>query len=234
MGAVSTAPTRFDIPNLAADIAQLVGALGERSATLVGHDVGGLLAWTVAAQHPRVVNRLAVVGAAHPLRLRQALVTDPRGQGRASAYALRDFQLPRVPEVKLNDDAYVRGLFAAWSAPRWRASAEYPAEITRYVQALRIHPVAYCALEYFRWLVRSQLRPDGRRYAASLREPVHMPVLQLHGDLDRCVLARTAQGSGRYVAGDYEWHQLDGVGHFPHNEAPELVSAELIRWAKLA
>jgi len=25
---------------------------------------------------------------------------------------------------------------------------------------------------------------------------------------------------------------LDGVGHFPHNEVPELISGELIRWAK--
>jgi hypothetical protein len=27
---------------------------------------------------------------------------------------------------------------------------------------------------------------------------------------------------------------LDGVGHFPQNEVPELVSGELIRWAKLS
>jgi pimeloyl-ACP methyl ester carboxylesterase len=26
---------------------------------------------------------------------------------------------------------------------------------------------------------------------------------------------------------------LDGVGHFPHNEVPEVVSGELVRWAKL-
>jgi len=55
----------------------------------------------------------------------------------------------------------------------------------------------------------------------------------LHGDFDSCVLPATAQGSGMYVAGDYEWRTLDGVGHFPHNEVPELVSGEIIRWAKL-
>jgi pimeloyl-ACP methyl ester carboxylesterase len=60
------------------------------------------------------------------------------------------------------------------------------------------------------------------------------PVLQLHGDLDGCILPRTAQGSGRYVAGAYEWRTLDGVGHFPQNEASDLVSGELIRWAKQA
>ena len=58
-------------------------------------------------------------------------------------------------------------------------------------------------------------------------------MLHLHGDFDACVLPSTAQGSGQYVTGDYEWRVLDGVGHFPHNEVPELVSGELIRWAKL-
>jgi pimeloyl-ACP methyl ester carboxylesterase len=35
------------------------------------------------------------------------------------------------------------------------------------------------------------------------------------------------------VIGEYEWHVLEGVGHFPQNEVPETVSGELIRWAKL-
>ena len=83
---VSDKPPRgYDTPTLAADVAALVTALGERDAMVVGNDVGGLLAWTMAAMHPRVVRRLAVLGAAHPLRFRQAIFSDPRGQGRATS-----------------------------------------------------------------------------------------------------------------------------------------------------
>ena len=57
-GASDKPPRGYDAPTLAADIAQLVPALGERDAVLVGNNVGGLLAWTVAALHPRVVRRL--------------------------------------------------------------------------------------------------------------------------------------------------------------------------------
>ena len=46
------------------------------------------------------------------------------------------------------------------------------------------------------------------------------------------MLPRTAQGSGRYVIAPYEWRLLDGLGHFPHQEAPEAVTAEILRWAK--
>jgi len=40
---------------LAGDLAGLVRALGERRATVVGHAWGGLVAWTLAALHPRLV-----------------------------------------------------------------------------------------------------------------------------------------------------------------------------------
>ncbi len=231
-GASDKPPRGYDVATLAADIRQLVTALGETNAMIVGTDVGGLLGWTLAARHPRVVRSLAVLGTAHPLRLRSAIARRP-DQRSASMYVLRTFQVPRRAEHLLTrDDHYVRSLFDTWTGPRWRGTPGYVADVERYAEALRIHPVAYCAAEYFRWLVRSQLRPDGRRFAEALRAPVTAPVLHLHGDFDTCVLPATAQGSGQYVTGHYEWRVLDGVGHFPQNEVPDLVSGELIRWAK--
>ncbi len=97
---------------------------------------------------------------------------------------------------------------------------------------MTVPAVAHCALEYYRWAVRSVPRPDGLRLARLLAEPVTAPTLQLHGQLDPCLLPRTAQGSGRYVAAAYEWRLLDGIGHFPHEEAPDRVTGELLRWAK--
>lgn len=233
-GASDKTPRGYDATTLAADIAKLVTALGETDAVLVGNDIGGLLAWTVAAQHPQVVRRIAVLGAAHPLRLRQAVLTDRKGQRHASAYALKKFQVPRYGERLLtHDPGFVRQLFDTWSGPRWRGTPGYVTAVERYAEALRIHPVAHCSLEFFRWAVRSLPRPDGRAYAESMRTPIDKPVLQLHGDFDGCVLPRTAQGSSRHVTSSYEWQLLTGVGHFPQQEAPDRVSDELIRWAKL-
>lgn len=233
-GASDKPPRGYDATTMAADIAQLVTALGEQDAVVVGNDVGGLLAWTMAAQHPRVVRRIAVLGAAHPLRLRQAVFYGGGGQRRAWRYALGTFQVPRRGERLLTQDAdYLRQLFDRWSGPRWQASPSYPTAVGRYAEAMRIYKVAHCSLEFYRWMVRSLPRPDGRAYARSMQHPITRPVLQLHGEADRCVLPATAQGSSRHVSADYEWRLLPDVGHFPQHESPERVSDELIRWAKL-
>ncbi len=231
-GASDKPPRGYDIPTMTSDVAALVAALGESDAVLVGNDLGGLIAWSVAARHPRVVRSLVILGAAHPLRLRASLAHGS-DQRRASAYALRTFQIPRRPESLLGrDGAWVRRLYDRWSGPGWRGSAGYSEDVTRFAEAMRIHPVGYCAAEMFRWMWRSVLRRDGRRYAHSMRHPIAVPVLQLHGDCDSCVLPSSAQGSGQYVSAEYEWRVLEGIGHFPQNEAPELVSGELVRWAK--
>src|SRR5213595_3877609 len=69
-------PRGYDLVTAASDAAGLVRALGEANAVVVGHDWGGLVAWTMATYFPKVVRRLAVVSVAHPLRMRATLVID--------------------------------------------------------------------------------------------------------------------------------------------------------------
>ncbi len=230
-GASDKPPRGYDMPTLSADVAALIRALGEREAVVVGHDWGGLLAWTTAALHPRSVRRLVVLSTPHPRRLRAAMLD--RRQRRASRYALR-FQLPRLPERQLSrlDDDPVAELMRRWSGPDWVHTADFAEAVDRYRSAARIPQAAYGAMEYFRWAGRSQLRPDGLRYARRMSAPVTAPTLQVHGELDPCVLVSSARGSGRYVAGAYEWRELPGVGHFPQEEAPDRVSRLIADWAR--
>jgi pimeloyl-ACP methyl ester carboxylesterase len=231
-GASDKPPRGYDLPTQSADIAALITSLGEQDAMLVGNDVGGLIAWMVAAQAPDEVRRIAVLGAPHPVVLRRSILRNPRGQGRASSYALGLFQLPRIPERRLTrDDAYVRALFQRWTGPAWRDTADFDEAVDRYAAALRLQPTAHCALEFYRWMVRSVPRSDGRRAAAGARRPVTSPVLQIHGSADACTLVKTARGSAQYVSAEYEWCGLDGVGHFPQEEASGEVSKYLVRWA---
>ena len=220
-------PRGYDLVTAASDAAGLIRSLGEANAVVVGHDWGGMIAWTMAAYFPKVVRRLAIVSAAHPLRLRAAVLSDPLGQGRSSGYTL-GFQLPMLPERQLLRDHAERvgRMLSSWSGPGWPD----PETERKYRAAMCVPSVAHSALEYHRWLLRSRLRPDGMRYARAMRAQVQAPTLQLHGSLDTCVLPGAARGSGTHVDAPYRWRLIDGAGHFLPEEVPDRFDLELRSW----
>ena len=224
-GASDKPPRGYDPRTLAEDASGVIRSLGDREAAVVGHGLGGLVGWTLGVVHPRQVRRLAVVSMPHPRRVRLAHLGDPR-QLRASRHVL-GFQAPVLPERRLvADDAAVVGLWLrSWSGPGW-PDDEVEA---RYRQAVQIPGVAHCALESYRWLVRSIPRTDGVRYRRRMASPVTVPTLQVHGALDGAVLAGRAQ-SGRYVEAAYRWYLMPGVGHFPQEENPSAFSTVLREW----
>ena len=63
-----------------------------------------------------------------------------------------------------------------------------------------------------------------------MARPLSVPTLQLHGELDPCVLPDTADGSGKHVAANYHWILMPGVGHFPHQERPVEVTNAIVEW----
>jgi len=222
----------YDGFTMTADVTGLIRALGERDAVLVGSGYGGLIAWATAARFPRSVRRLVVLGAAHPLRLRSGLL----GGGQlAAAGSVLKFQLPRYEHILTRNDAALIGRYLReWSGEAWPRTSGF-AEYERFCRtAFQIPQAAFSTLEAFRWGMRSLVRLSGHRFRRAVREPIVAPTLQLHGADDPVVLPATAQGSGRYVLAAYEWRLLPGVGHFPHREAADLVSGEIIRWAKEA
>jgi hypothetical protein len=163
-----------------------------------------------------------------PLRLRARVLTAPR-QLRSGLH-VAGYQVPVLPERRLlrDDAAGVEDFLTRWSAPGWPT----PEESEAYRRAALLPGVAHSALEYFRWSVRSLPRPDGLRYAQAMREPVRIPVLQLHGALDKLVLPATAADSVRHVEAPYRWRLLDGAGHFPHEEVADVFTGELLGWLR--
>jgi pimeloyl-ACP methyl ester carboxylesterase len=231
-GASDKPPRGYDGYTAAADIIGLVRALGEKSASIVGTGYGGQVAWATASLHPRSVERIVVLAAAHPARLHATLLAGDRRQYAAMGPMLA-FQLPRYEHrLTRSGAALVEEYLRRWAAPGWPESEDFAEYALACRAAMRIPQASFCAMETFRWAMRSLMRLQGGRFRSQLRRPIITPTLHLHGAEDPIVLPSTALGSGRYVIAAYEWRSLAGVGHFPHREAPDLVTGEIIRWMK--
>jgi pimeloyl-ACP methyl ester carboxylesterase len=220
-------PRGYDLWTLAGDVAGLVRALGEPSARIVGHGWGGIVGWTVTALHPRLVSALAVLAAPHPLAVRRAVLRDPRGQGRAllgRPGGVLAAQLPRLPERRLRDGAHVERLLRARAGAAWRDTDDFAVAAEGARRAMQVPGVAHCSLEYYRWAARSQVRAEGRRFAAAVGRIPTVPVLQVHGADDPYLLMSTAAGSARWVGRHLHRVVLPDTGHFPHQERPAEVT----------
>jgi pimeloyl-ACP methyl ester carboxylesterase len=154
----------YDFDRLTADIAGLIRERGAESALIAGHDWGGSVAWATAMAHPEVVERLAILNAAHPRKLSQGL--HHPGQLRKSWYFFF-FDLPDLPEsiVHANHWHFFRH-FLHDAHPAYT-----PEEIERYIEAWSQPGAATGMINYYRSSVRTHLRNRKRRSAPSAPPP---------------------------------------------------------------
>ena len=228
-GGSDKTPRGYDAITLAQDVAGVVKSLGERSAVVVGHGWGGYVGWAAAALHPREVSGLCAVAAPHPRVMLRGLRP---GHGVGALTHVLAMQMPMLPERRLADprSRFLRTHLQEWSG----ALSGFPDEATvaTYQDALTLWPAPHCALEYHRWLFRSRLRADGRRFNHLMEKPIGQPVCTLDGSDDPAVPRGGNSRSGRHVSGDFRQHVMSGVGHFPHEERAEEFNELLLGWLR--
>ena len=228
-GGSDKTPRGYDPVTLAQDVSGVVKALGGRSAVLVGHGWGGYVGWATAVLHAREVTALCSVSAPHPRTMLSALRP---GRGVGALGHVLAMQVPMWPERRLADpgSGYLRDHLRGWSGP----GSSFPGEVevTTYQRAISLWPASHCALEYHRWLFRSRLRADGRRFGALMRQPVAQAVCCVAGTDDPAIPASAVRDSRRHVAGPVGTHLMAGVGHFPHEEDPAGFNEALLTWLR--
>jgi len=78
----------YDLRTLVGDVGGLVESLGSGRAIVVGHDWGGVVAWSVAALRPSLVEKLVVLNCPPPYDLARAMLRSPAlGQSRWEDWA---------------------------------------------------------------------------------------------------------------------------------------------------
>jgi pimeloyl-ACP methyl ester carboxylesterase len=216
---LSSAPSgvsEYRTERLADDIAGLATALGLTRFHLVGHDWGGLVAWTVAARHAERLERLVILNAPHPDVWSGYALRHPTQALRSSYVGW--FQFPLLPETALRalDFAMLRSTMQSSSAPGTFTRAE----LDRYAEAWARPGRLTAMLNYYRALPRSRQK-IGR---------IAVPTKMLWGRKDQFLdtaLARLSTDqceSGGAVI-------LDAT-HWLHLEIPDRVAAEIGSFVK--
>jgi pimeloyl-ACP methyl ester carboxylesterase len=208
-------PTGYDLNTLSDDVRELVRALGEERAHVVGHDWGGGVAWAYAMRFPEATGKLAVLNAPHPARFLEA-ARRPRQLLRSSYMIF--FQLPLVPEALL-------GANRAWAIARMlrrtavRTEAFSDEDLERYREAMSRPGALRSALNYYRAIRPNRLPQD---------LTVRAPTLVLWGVHDQALGRELTEGLERWVP-DLTVRHLD-CGHWTQQELPEEVNEALLEF----
>jgi pimeloyl-ACP methyl ester carboxylesterase len=111
----------YKLDKLVADVDAVRKHFKEDKAIIVGHDWGGLVAWTYAMTHPDQTDRLIVLNLPHPKGLMRELANNPEQQ-KNSQYA-RNFQKDGA------EKGLTPALLASW--------VKEPEARTKYVEAFK-------------------------------------------------------------------------------------------------
>jgi pimeloyl-ACP methyl ester carboxylesterase len=206
----------YDTKHLVDDIVGLVHERGAESALLVGHDWGGSVAWATAMHHPEVVDRLAILNAAHPRKLSQGL--HHPAQLRKSWYFFF-FDLPGLPEsvVHANNWHFFRH-FLSDARPPYTEE-----EMAHYVEAWSQQGAATGMINYY----RSSVRQSQKRAEAEL-QPIKAPTLVIWGQRDSYLGKDLAEPDHDDVPNLDRVERLDEASHWVHHDEAERVTQLLV------
>src|SRR4051794_31032626 len=202
----------YSAGKLAGDVRGLIQERGAESAHVVGHDWGGTAAWTLAMNHPEVVDRLAVLDAAHPRKLNEGL-RHP-SQLRRSWYFFY-FQLPDLPEhhAQADDWEFLQDFLRDAQPPYT------PEEMERYIEAWSQPGAATAMINYYRFAVR---------HSAGEIRPITAPTLVIWGEKDRYLGPSLAEPHDDDVPNLDRVERLPDASHWVHHDEAERVNELLI------
>lgn len=203
-GSSSAPDSRYDAAELAGDLAALITALDMAPAVVVAHSMGASLASRVAIEQPHLVHALVLVDPDYG--------GDPQERER-----LRPVAELGDPEAVVRD---VARLVA--TGPDARTAAPHLREWHHRTLA-RVPPFVVARSMRANLFAPSSIR--FRPAADELLARRSQPVLAFHRDPARAALERSLR---RHPASRVV--DVPGVGHWIHQEHPQLVGDEAGRW----
>jgi len=207
----------YAMQHLTADVAAVIRHLGEESATIVGHDWGGIVSWQFAFGYPEMVDKLIILDMPHPDGLARELATNQE-QYANSAYA-RTF----INGSPADPGVFFGNPMTAQTLSGWVSDATAR---ERYVAAFERSNFAGM-LAYYK---QNYPRVDS---VSSLPEPapkLNVPLLVIHGMQDIFLLSDGLNNTWNWNDAETMILTIPSAGHFVQQDASDLVSSTMKFW----
>ncbi len=209
------------MPKLVADIDAVVRHFKQDKAIIVGHDWGGMVAWSYAMTFPDKTDKLVILNLPHPKGLARELANNPL-QRKNSQYA-RDFQKPDAVAKMLkrangSKELVARGL-TFWVKDKDARE--------KYVEAFKRSDFE-AMLNYY----KANYPPEPYEYDEQSVQfpPVKCPVLMFHGLKDTALLPGALNDTWKWIDNDLTLVTIPGAGHFVQQDAAETVTKHMVAW----
>ena len=204
------------------DVKELIRHAGHETATIIGHDWGGSVAWRLALDYPSVVNKLIVLNSPYPSIFAHHLKTNP-GQMLKSWYMFF-YQIPVIPEILIRRTMYsfLKKTMQGWA---YNKSAFTEEDLQRYVEAFKKPGTITATINYYRAAFRYKERKgEGGQ--------IQSPTLVIWGKNDRALGVELTKGMEKYFTNSFEIKYIDHCSHWVQHEYPELVNSYILDFLK--
>lgn len=216
MGDSSRPDGGYDKKTLAEDIHALVEDLGYTEVAVVGHDIGGMVAYAYASLYPDEVTRVAILEAPIPSDIFFQL---PAFSPQGGIWWFGLHALPDLPEALITGRERI---YAEWFFQNLAVRPEVftEADIDVYARAMSQPGALRAGFEYYRAFYQDI--EDNRMFAA---QPLSMPVLAAGGaGATGMLIADMLQP----LAEDVTPLVIEDSGHWIPEEQPDLLLEHLV------
>jgi pimeloyl-ACP methyl ester carboxylesterase len=200
----------YTLPHLTADIAAFIKQQTTEKVILVGHDWGGAVAWSVAAQYPQLLEKLVILNMPHPEVFHKHLRQNPKQLFKSMYVAF--FQLPLLPEIsnRAFNFKLLKTALQKTALPHTFSKEDF----LHYKEAWRKPGALKAMLNWYRAY---------KYYPYHSPEIVTVPTLILWGKKDNFLSAEMANPS-KEMCRKGELIFLPNATHWLHHESPNQIN----------
>jgi pimeloyl-ACP methyl ester carboxylesterase len=245
----------YDIHNLARDVVGVIDALGEKTAVVVGHDWGSLVAWNSVLLHPDRFTGLVAMSVPYGGRGAVSPIESWKKTHGENFYYILYFQEPGVAEAEFDKDprgilsrlylspespreapaitdrrrvagGWIPRLGAPKGLPPWLTAADLDYYVQEFTRAGFRGGINYYRNFHRNWETTPQL--TGAK--------ISQPVLFVAGERDVVIAGSNAEQLTKLMSGvapNLRGVKLfPGIGHWVQQELPADTNAALIEFLK--